>query len=127
MPYWKSMTIFDANMILRYLLNDNEEMASEAEAHLQKDEVCVTVEIIAEVVYVLKGVYSLGRETICDTLKDFLGMLYCRDRDIVLAALDIYAEKNLDFVDCVLYAYNKIRKYEIATFDKQLLKLINNN
>ena len=87
------MTIFDANMILRYLLNDNEEMASEAEAHLQKDEVCVTVEIIAEVVYVLKGVYSLGRETICDTLKDFLGMLYCRDRDIVLAALDIYAEK----------------------------------
>ena len=57
------MVMLDTNMILRYLLNDNEEMASEAERVIKKEAVQVSIEIIAEVVYVLKGVYSVGRES----------------------------------------------------------------
>jgi Predicted nucleic-acid-binding protein, contains PIN domain len=53
------MVMFDANMILRYLLNDNEQMAEKAEQYLDAGNVWVTIEVIAEVVYVLKGVYSL--------------------------------------------------------------------
>ena len=50
------MVLFDTNMILRYLLNDNQEMADKAEVYLDTGNVHVTVEVIAEVVYVLKGV-----------------------------------------------------------------------
>ena len=121
----KSMVIFDANMILRYLLNDNAEMAEKAENYLNQDTVTVTIEVIAEVVYVLKGVYHMTRKTIADTLKDFLLLVQCRDRETVNIALETYGNENLDFVDCVLYGYHKVERMEVATFDKKLLNLLN--
>lgn len=118
------MVIFDANMILRYLLNDHPEMAEKAEACLNAGTVSVTTEVIAEVVYVLNGVYALPRPLIAETVSGFMGLVECRDHDVLLPALEIYAGRNLDFVDCVLYAYHKVRGAEIATFDKKLLKLL---
>ena len=85
------MVVLDANVILRYLLNDNEAMAREAESIIKTEVTMVPIEVIAEVVYVLKGVY---------------------------------AENNLDFVDCILYAYSCVKKYDIKTFDKKLNKLL---
>ena len=52
MPRRKNTVVFDANMILRYLLNDNTEMAEKAEKYLNTCTVFVTTEVIAEVVYV---------------------------------------------------------------------------
>ena len=49
------MVMLDANMILRYLLNDNQEMADRAERYLEDGDVIVTIEVVAEVVYVLKA------------------------------------------------------------------------
>ena len=118
------MVIFDANMILRYLLNDNKEMADKAEQYIEKEKVFVTVEVIAEVVYVLKGVYKLDKEKISIILKDFLEIIYCKEKDSLLIALDTFAKSNLDFVDCVLLGYHKVKKIKIATFDEKLLKLI---
>lgn len=118
------MVIFDTNMILRYLLNDNAEMAEKAENYLNQAAVIVTIEVIAEVVYVLKGVYRMERRKISETLKDFLAITQCRDKEVLALALETYAKENLDFVDCVLYAYHKAEHMEIATFDKKLLKLL---
>lgn len=58
------MEMLDTNMILRYLLNDNKEMADEAEIIIKKGSAQVPIEVVAEVVYVLKGVYSIEREKI---------------------------------------------------------------
>ena len=57
----KNTVMFDTNMILRYLLDDNLEMADKAEEYIKNEnaDVFVTVEVIAEVVYVLQKVYSL--------------------------------------------------------------------
>ena len=65
------MVILDANIILRYLLNDNEQMADEAEKIIKENAALVTIEIIAEVVYVLKRVYSIERDIIKSSLFDF--------------------------------------------------------
>jgi len=46
------------------------------------------------------------------------------DIDVINEALKIYAERKLDFVDTLLYAYLKIRKHEIFTFDKKLNNLL---
>lgn len=118
------MKLLDANMILRYLLNDNEEMADEAEALISEGSVQVTIEVMAEVVYVLKGVYSIERGKIKDSLFNFLSEVQAKDMDILKAGLEAYAEKNLDFVDCILYAYHSVRGYEIKTFDKKLRRLL---
>ena len=118
------MVMLDANMILRYLLNDNAKMAERAEQYLHAGNVTVTIEVIAEVVYVLKGVYALERDTITDTIKGFLEYVNCTEKEVLFLALDTFGERNLDFVDCVLFAYHRIKGMEIATFDKKLLKLL---
>lgn len=38
--------------------------------------------------------------------------------------IETYAEQNLDFPDCILYAYHKVKGYEVKTFDKKLNKLL---
>lgn len=117
--------MFDTNMILRYLLNDNSTMYEKSKVLLKQGNVWVTLEVIAEVVYVLGKVYSLGRQTVSDKVKAFAELVKCKENDVLNLAIDTYAAKNLDFVDCVLYAYNKVSGFEIATFDKKLLRLLN--
>ena len=88
------------------------------------ENVVVTVEVIAEVVYVLKGVYSMERGTVANTVKGFLEIVSCQESDVLNLALDVYASHNLDFVDCVLYGRHVVTGVEVATFDKRLLKLL---
>ena len=117
--------MFDTNMILRYLLNDNPTMYEKSKHLLKQGNVWVTLEVIAEVVYVLGKVYSLERQTVSDKVRAFAELVKCKETDVLNLAIDTYAAKNLDFVDCVLYAYNKVGGFEIATFDKKLLRLLN--
>lgn len=56
MLWSKNMKLVDANVILRYLLNDHQEMSQQAKAVIDSG-AYTKPEIIAEVVYVLKGVY----------------------------------------------------------------------
>ena len=78
-------------------------------------------EIIAEVVYVLQKVYFVQREALRKMIYDILDVVICNESDCVRYAMDIYAEISLDFVDCLLMAYNKINNEKIFSFDKKLL------
>lgn len=120
------MVVLDTNIILRYLLNDNEQMADEAEKIIKENVALVTIEIIAEVVYVLKRVYSIERGVIKSSLFDFLSEVQSNEMEVIKFGLTVYGEKNLDFVDCILYSYHKINGYEIKTFDKKLKRLLQN-
>ena len=113
-------------MILRYILNDDESMADKAEEYISSDNVFVTLEVMAEVVYVLNGVYKMNRTKIAETITLFLELVSCKEKAVLRSALNAYANNTLDFVDCVLYAYNKVQGIEIATFDKKLLRLLAN-
>ena len=117
--------IFDANMILRYLLNDNPDMYEKSKQLLKEDNVWVTLEVIAEVVYVFRKVYAMERQIVSDKVRAFAELVKCKESDVLDMVIDTYATQNLDFVDCVLYAYNKVDGFEIATFDKKLLRLLN--
>lgn len=118
------MVMLDANIILRYLLDDNDEMASAAEQVIQKGNVQVSIEIMAEVVYVLKGVYGIERKKIKEKLLDFLDEVNAVEPEVLKLGIKTYAEYNLDFPDCILYAYNRVKGYEVKTFDKKLSKLL---
>ena len=64
----KNMKIVDANIILRYLLNDTEELAQKATDIIENNKVLVPNEIIAEIVYVLEKVYKVNNEELSKTL-----------------------------------------------------------
>lgn len=66
------MKILDANMILRYLINDNIEMADYVENLIETTEVLILPEVIAEVVYVMTRVYKLERSNTANGIIEFL-------------------------------------------------------
>lgn len=77
------MQMLDTNMILRYLLNDNRKMADEAEKVISEGSVQVTIEVIAEVVYVLKGIYSIERDKIKLCLLEFLSEVNVSEEQVI--------------------------------------------
>ena len=68
-------------------------------------------EVIAEVVYVLKGVYKIERDEIGGTLIDFLDEVAVENQDTVCEALSMFSETSLDFVDCILIARHRVLVY----------------
>jgi len=123
------MRIVDANIILRYLLDDDPQLAAKATAILEQGTVHAPFEVLAEVVYVMQGVYAVPRTEISSTLRQFIELAnITTDNTPVLAeALQIYAERGLDFVDAILCAYHRIDGHEIETFDKKLKKSLVNS
>jgi len=111
--------LIDANVILRYLLNDDEDMAKKSEEVI-KFGAWTLPEVIAEVIYVLKSVYKIEREEITTAILEILKEIDIEHKKTVVEAVKIFAETNLDFVDCILIAYRKIENADVFTFDKKL-------
>ena len=117
------MLLIDANVILRYLLNDHETMSQQAREVIESG-AYTTTEVLAEVVYVLKGVYKAERTEIQEWLEVLLEELMLENKQSILYALKVYAETSLDFVDCLLIGYNRILGRKVFTFDKKLNRLL---
>lgn len=124
MLWSKNMKLVDANVILRYLLNDHQEMSQQAKAVIDSG-AYTKPEIVAEVVYVLKGVYHATRADIRVFIREMLNSVHCTESGAVAHAMDVYADTSLDFVDCLLIAYHVLGKEDVFTFDKNLAKRLN--
>jgi len=46
------------------------------------------------------------------------------ERDVICYACDVYVSSNLDFVDCLIDGYAKIKGYNAFTFDKKLRRFL---
>lgn len=115
--------LLDANSILRYLLNDIDEQAA-ARARAVEVGAEVRMEVIAECVYVLDGVYQVPRGKISSALGGLLDEIDCERELIARGALRFYAERRLDFVDCVLLSEAVIGRRDALTFDRKLKRSI---
>ena len=122
------MKIVDANIILRYFLDDDEELSPKAAEIIEQNNLTIPNEVFAEIVYVLEKVYKIERKEISNTLIEFLYYenVNSYDLELIKTALDLYARRSLDFVDTILYSYKEVKNYEIFTFDKKLSNLLNN-
>lgn len=69
------MKIVDANIILRYLLNDTEELAMKATDIIENNKVLAPNEVIAEIVYVLEKVYKVKNDELSETLTELFQKL----------------------------------------------------
>ena len=116
----KNMVYADANCLLRFILNDNQEMADYTENLLNTQEVVLLHEVLCEMVYVLDGVYKTSRKDINKQLSALLDFVTIEDSDVMKNALQFYADTRLDFVDCILLSYFKTNNIQVATFDKKL-------
>lgn len=121
--------LIDTNIILRYLTGDDDIQSPKSKAMINQNHVTVRIEVIFEVIHVLDKVYEIKRSVIRDILRSFLRKptIYIDRLDVISIALDCYAEKNIDFVDALLWAYHVTDGEAVFTVDKKLNQLLENH
>ena len=121
----KSMVVFDTNAVLRYILQDNDEMANAVDEKIQHESCFVPIEVVAEMTFVLSKVYKIPRQDIQAAISGLLALsgISTTSCSVVLRGLEAYASTNLDFVDSLMAGYQD-EGYEIFTFDKALKKYL---
>jgi predicted nucleic acid-binding protein len=115
----------DANVILRFLRNDDPEQAPVA-AELFNRAQAKEVELIAspvtllEVFYVLAKTYGQPRVAVAKILHTLVssGLVSCEDGGIALEALQRITANKISFGDAYLAATAVRSKEELASFDK---------
>lgn len=120
----KNMQLIDTNVILRFVLNDNVEMAQRA-AEVIASGAYTKPEVIAEVVYVLKSVYSTPKDKIKSIICGLSDIIRFENSECVVQAIDLFSSTSLDFVDCLLVAYHSLNGETVFTFDNKLNKHLN--
>ena len=117
--------LLDANAILRYLLKDVEEQFEVVNDIIHHHYCVVSMEVLAEVTYVLNGLYQVPRSIIAIVYRKLAGEVVIQNADVLLRALEIFDQPpKLDFVDCLMYGYKVARGYNVVTFDQKLSKVL---
>lgn len=122
-------TLLDTNLIVRYLVQDQEKQAKAAgrlfDACDRGDVVIVVLPaILAECVFVLESFYQHPRGDIASALGRLIS---CPGVEIVgaaihLDALDRYRKSKVHFVDCLIAATAAAEDTPIASFDRDFRK-----
>lgn len=96
----------DANIFMRFLLQDDLKKANDIEKLFQavesgKIDAETHAIIVAELVWVLSSVYKMPRDKISEYIALLFEMkhLTVKDGALVQYALDIFQKKNVDFID----------------------------
>ena len=130
----KTIKIVDANAILRYLLNDNDEQFRIVRSFFDnvktgKMRAVILESVFIETVYVLWKVYKIPKKEIVDILKDLLSFKGIMNKDAgqLIDALNYYNIYNdLSLLDCFICVKSKELEIAILSFDKNLNKKCNN-
>ena len=117
--------IIDANVILRFFLEDDEKQFIKAKAFISQLELAqetalVTEIVFAEVVWVLNKVYSIPRAEISDKfmkLLNYKGIKTVFDKRLFADSLKLYAEHSMDIQDTFLSVLAKANACKVVTFD----------
>lgn len=119
--------ILDANVLVRFLVQDVPQQAKAARKLVEQAEsgallLVVDPMIIAEAVYVLTSFYKKPREAVADALMGFVqsdGVSVAEESRLV-DALRRFQRSSVDFADAWLAATAAETHREVASFDRDL-------
>ena len=120
------MRFVDTNIFLRFLVNDDHVQANACEGlfrdTIQGETTLLTSEmVIAEIVWVLESYYHLEKADIQMNVEKILNTpnLHCPNQEIIISALSLYVEKNIDYIDAYnAFLLKKHEVFEIYSYDK---------
>ena len=119
--------LIDANVLLRYLLKDDEALFKKAYELLErvkdgKELIVIPESVLAECVYVLLKIYKVDRKLIAEKLR--LLFIYKGvvnpDKEDLVDSINYFGQTNLSIVDCIICAKSANNKMPILTFDDEL-------
>jgi len=117
----------DTNLLLRFLLNDLPQQADAVEGLLKRaaaGSVTLTtnVMVIAELVWTCESFYRLSKQEIRDKVVMILNTsgLRVENHDLLLQAVLIYADQNIDFIDAYNGCWAKDKRIPLVySFDQR--------
>ncbi|MFH1442044.1 MAG: PIN domain-containing protein [Candidatus Omnitrophota bacterium] len=120
------MRFLDTNIILRYITNDIPAESLKCERLLKnaaksKEALFTNAMVIAEVVWVLFSAYRFPKNNVISGVQKILNSpnIYLDDKDLLLSALYIFENNNIDFIDAYNAAVMEYKEIEIIySYDK---------
>jgi predicted nucleic acid-binding protein len=119
----------DANVILRFLCNDDPRQSPAAARLFQKaargtETLCVSNVTLSEVFYALTSSYHLTRPAAAQKLLPFVraGVVEFEQEDSLVESLGHVISENVDFGDAWLAATAVRAKNRVASFDRDMRK-----
>ena len=120
--------LIDTNIIIRFLVGDNSEhlqIATEIFTKVENGEIEVEIldSVIMEALFVLIKFYELPKAEVIQDLKRLITLRgVIGDKVVLIETLNIVDNKNIDFVDALIYAKSNLLGYGKLSFDKDVNK-----
>ena len=121
--------LLDANVLVRFLVQDDPKQSAAATALFEKSErrevvLVLDALVVAEVVYVLMGPYGRTRTEVVSVLLAIIqnAGVETMDKEVVTDALRRFAAINLDFSDAWMAAHAAQLGHAVASFDRDFDK-----
>ena len=114
------MISIDANVLVRFVVNDDREQARRARALIASHDVFVPTSVLLETEWVLGSNYKITGREMFGTLRAFLSLprVFAEDEKAARSALD-WAEQGMDFADA-LHLARSTGCEAFASFDRGL-------
>jgi predicted nucleic-acid-binding protein len=116
------MQAVDTNIIVRYLVGDDQAQAQKAHDIIGHHSVFISRTVLLETEWVLRGVYDLPAKQIIPALRALLGLpgVVTEDPRFVARALE-WAETGMDFADTLHLAATP-KGADFLTFDQKFAR-----
>lgn len=119
-------SLIDANLIIRFLLNDDPKKAIRIENLLQgnKENYLLVDVIIAEIIWVLSSYYKFDKVAIIDKIRALIHLdtISC-NRILLDNSLNVWEKHNVSFIDAYIIAIAESKKLKIYSYDRGLDKV----
>lgn len=117
-----SVIWLDTNVVIRFLVNDDKAQAAKAQTLIAKNEVHLSLTVLLECEWVLRGAYDFSPAAIAGFFRALLGLdnLHITAPAAVDEALRLYIN-GLDFADA-LHLVQMPAAGRFASFDRNLVK-----
>lgn len=123
--------IIDANILLRFLTNDDPDKADQCQILLkrieaQEEEVLLPDIILADIIWTLQSFYKQPKVRIRELIMPLLSLKGLRfsSKEVAYRALAFYVEHNIDWTDAFVAAQMIARgRAEIYSYDRDFEKI----
>ena len=119
------MLLLDANIYIRYILNDNPSQALKSQSLIKNNEIYTDPTIIAEVIWVFTSFYKMDKANFLPPLLAIIEQKNNKSpsKKLIIQSLEFFCDHNLSYIDCYLHCLSQSKNIPLATFDTKLVKL----
>ena len=123
------VSLIDTNVIIRFLVGDHKEhleISKKIFTQIQEGTLQVEIlsEVLMEVLFVVMKQYKVPKAITIEKLKGILLLegVVNSDKMILLETLNIFLDKNIDYVDALICTKAKLEGYGKISFDKDVMR-----